>query len=333
MLKIGLLGAGFMGNTHALCYDSMKHRDIQVTAVADLNPAKAAEAAGLFGAKAYASANALLEKEDVDVVDICLPTFLHKEYILKAIRKGCHILCEKPVTLTPEESDAVLRAAEGYDKKIMVAHCIRFWPEYQFLYDCVRSGEMGKLLSAVFMRINPRRKPGTAWEDWIVDSARSGSGVIDLSIHDTDFIRYLLGEPRKFQSAAYENHNNPEHIFAHYIFDSAVVSTEAGWDYPSGIFPSARSYRAVFEKGAVAFDTKVRIYKENGERIEPNISYPEITPSEKTGNVAGLYGYYNEIEYFIDCIQNNKNTEKCSLSDSCRSLRLVYDVYESALGI
>ena len=336
MLKIGILGAGFMGDTHCICYNALRDCDIEITAIADPDTGKAARLAESFGARVYRTSDELIENENVDIIDICLPTFLHKEYILKSIGKGRHILCEKPIALNMAEAEEILRAAEGYGKNIMTAHCIRFWPEYMLFSDYVRNGDLGRFLSAAFFRISPRRKPGTAWEDWIVDSARSGGAVIDLQVHDADFLRSVFGEPDMFQSALYYNHGHPEHIYTHYKFGSAIVSTEAGWDYPSGIFPFSMSYRAVFEKGTLVYDSaapekKVKIYMENGEVVTPCVQYPEIAPVGTSGNMPAVYGYYNEIQYFLDCVRNNRPTDKCSLAESAKSLELVYGVAENSV--
>ena len=88
MIKIGLIGLGAMGSTHTAAYEQLKGEfDFKVVAVADVDCTKADKFAAQMGADVYNSANELLEKADVDTVDICLPTFLHYEYANKAIQK------------------------------------------------------------------------------------------------------------------------------------------------------------------------------------------------------------------------------------------------------
>lgn len=337
MLKICILGAGFMGNTHGMVYNSLKRRDFKVTAVADLSMKKAEALAEKLGAVAYGSADELLHNERPDIADICLPTFLHREYAIKAIEKGCSVLCEKPLALNMEEADEILYKAERSGGKFMVAHCIRFWPEYMMLKEYFENKSMGNLLSVVFARVGPRRKPGTSWNDWIVNGKLSGSAVWDLHVHDADFIRYLLGEPDEYQAMIYHNHDNPEHIYVNYRVGNVAVNAEAGWDYPTAIYPFSMSYRAVFEKGVVTYnsanDKTVRIYLESGEIIEPDLCYPQIEPAGKEGNVPAVYGYYNELEYFMDCVRNDREIEKCTLRDSYNSLKLVDSVIKNAVVV
>jgi len=335
MFKIGILGAGFMGNTHGICYNNMKGQGFEIAAVADFDAVKAAQVAEIFHAKIYKTADELIQNGDIDILDICLPTYLHKEYILKGMEKGCHILCEKPMALNMEEAAEVMAAYKNYNKIVMTAHCIRFWPEFMMLAGYVQNRSLGRLLSAVFTRVSGRRRKGSSWEDWIVDEKRSGSAVIDLQIHDADFIRSLFGEPDSYQASMYYNHNNPEHIFTQYVFGDTLVCAEAGWDYPTGIFPFNMGYRAVFEKGTVVFDQgaekKVKVYMEDGELIMPEVVYPNIAPTGTTGNMPAVFGYYNEIEYFIECVKNKKPADRCPLSESFKSLKLVYDVFESSV--
>ena len=330
MLKVCILGAGLMGNTHSICYDSMSEQDVKVTAVADIAYDKAAAVAGKFNARAYSSADELLDKEEADIIDICLPTFMHREYIIKSLNKGCHVLCEKPLALSVEEGREIMEIALKTDRKVMVAHCIRFWPEYELLKEYIENKTLGRFLSGVFTRISPRRKPGTSWEDWIVKEELSGSAVIDLHIHDVDFIRYILGEPDEYQTMLYYNHDNPEHVFTNYRFGRVVVSTEAGGDYPNGGFQFSMGYRAVFEKGTVIYGCNnsktVKIYMENGEVIEPDIKYPPIKPVGTGGNVPAVFGYYNEIEYFINCVRSGADTEKCGIRSSFKTLELVHEI-------
>src|SRR5262245_1818504 len=109
MIKIGLIGAGFMGGTHAACYEALLGIGcFNVTAVADLDSARAEKLAHKFGAKVYLSGKDLIEKADVNTVDICLPTFLHTEHALSAMEKGFNVFIEKPVCLHEEEAVKLL---------------------------------------------------------------------------------------------------------------------------------------------------------------------------------------------------------------------------------
>jgi hypothetical protein len=193
MLKVGIVGMGTMGWFHASRI--LQLPNAQLVAIADSMPerleAKKAWqdrlAAGgrpydLARMARYADASALIAQADVDVVDICLPTFLHARYAIEALQAGRHVLCEKPMALTVEQADQMIAAAQRVDRLLMVAQCIRFWPEYTFLRQQVCAETYGKLLSLNMYRMGGR--PQWSWENWFLDVERSGGTILDLHIHD-----------------------------------------------------------------------------------------------------------------------------------------------------
>ena len=107
MLRVGLIGCGGMGTNHAHCYGAMKDI-VTLAAVADLDPAKTKNVTEKFGGNAYATGMELLEKEDLDMVDICLPTYLHTAHAVAAMEKGLHVFMEKPVCLNMTEAKLLL---------------------------------------------------------------------------------------------------------------------------------------------------------------------------------------------------------------------------------
>ncbi|MFD0693801.1 Gfo/Idh/MocA family protein [Paenibacillus sp. GCM10027628] len=325
MLKIGLIGTGFMGNMHSLCYEALAGKvDFQVTAVADMNEEKAGEIAKKFGAKVYSSASELIEQGDVNVVDICLPTFLHTEIALQAMEKGHHVFIEKPVSLTKAEAEQLLEKQRTTKTKVMVGHCIRFWPEYQELEKLVKEQTYGRVISGVFRRISP--KPTWAWDQWLDDEGRSGSAALDLHIHDVDFVRHLFGEPDHIKSEVVNKHSANMHIFSLYNYGDAVISLEGGWDYPTQ-FPFEMTYRVKFEQAVAEFNSNavpsLRIFEDSGKIIEVVLDSDlgEIG-SESSGNISSLGGYYNELSYFLSCLSGDREIEQATLEDGCQSLML-----------
>lgn len=329
MVKLGLIGGGFMGSTHSACYEILsKQMSVKVTAVADIDVEKAKRLAEKFGAAIYNSAQELIDNADVNTVDICLPTYLHAEYAVKAMEKGYSVFIEKPVCLTGEEAQKLLDTQKRTGCEVMVGQCIRLWKEYVYLKDLVDSKKYGKLQSAVFKRISPR--PGWAWDGWLLDTARSGSAALDLHIHDVDFVRYLLGEPKTFVSRI----STPEHIFSFYTYDDTFVSIEGGWDYPAG-FPFEMEYRAKFEKAAVVFNSgnnpALKIYLESGGQIIPESKDEfEEESSDLGGNISSLGGYYNELKYFIDCLNNKDKVTVAPLEEGIKSFKLVMREIDAA---
>ena len=117
MLRVGIIGCGFMGNMHANCYNNIP--DAKVVAVADLRREKAEEVAAGTNAAIYAEGMDLIANAQVDVIDICLPTYLHVDYAVQALEKGIHVICEKPMSLFTEECVDMVRKAEETGKLLI----------------------------------------------------------------------------------------------------------------------------------------------------------------------------------------------------------------------
>ena len=184
MLKVGLIGCGFMGSMHANCYNNIP--GAKVVAVADLRREKAEELAKISGAEIYETGKELIDQADVDIIDICLPTYLHAQHALWAMDKVKYVFVEKPVTLTAEEGKALIEKSAATGAQIQVGQVIRFWDEYVELKKIAESGKYGKIINANFRRISPI--PTWGWEGWLLDQTKSGGAGQDLHIHDVDYL-------------------------------------------------------------------------------------------------------------------------------------------------
>lgn len=325
MIKIGLIGVGFMGGTHALCYEALLGtQEIQVTAVADKDPERAKKVAQKFGARIFSSGEELIHSGEVNTVDICLPTYLHAEHAIMAMEKGCNVIMEKPVCRTEVEADKLMEVQKKTGAKVMVAQCIRFWSEYVYLKKLIDHNTYGKLINAVFKRVSPL--PTWSWEKWLMDPKKSGSAALDLHIHDVDYVRYILGWPNTVKSESTCTKGNDEHIFSLYKYNDSVVSIEGGWDYPS-CFPFEMAYRVRFEKATVVFSSKgsptIKEYREDGSEYVPSLENDFDSQSEGLeGNISSLGGYFNEIKYFIECLAKNQEIKTSPLREGVESFKL-----------
>ncbi len=189
MLRVAVLGSGFMGGTHARAFAALP--DVKVVGVSSRSAEKAGALAATVGAQPFDDALALATHADVDAVSITLPTYLHAEYAVAALKAGKHVLLEKPMALTLEECDAISAAAAQSRGILMLAHVLRFWPEYIAVADLVQSGALGKPQSAMAWR----HLTHPAWADWFNDASLSGGEVLDLHIHDLDALNWLFGAP------------------------------------------------------------------------------------------------------------------------------------------
>ena len=330
MIKVAIIGAGFMGKMHAEVYRNLSRA--KLIAIADSDSEKAQLLADKHKANAYSSLGELTNQEDIDVVDICLPTFLHKECVIKAARLGKDILCEKPIALTLKDAEEMLQVAKKARVKLMIAQVIRFWQEYVILKKIYQTGELGRLLSITLTRL--ASTPTYSWDNWLTDVKRSGSALLDLHIHDTDYLLCLLGKPLSLVSRVSTGRLEYAHVFTTFTFpDKVIAFTEGGWDMP-GNFPFTMAYTALFEKGAVEFNSRnekaLAIYRPGKE-----IEYPSVKPELEAkanggGNIADLGAYFSEIKYFIDCLQNNEEPGEASAQSARDSLEIVLSEIKSA---
>src|SRR5690348_6797795 len=179
MVRIGIVGIGFMGMIHYLGARNLK--GARVTAICSRDPKKLAGdwrgIRGNFGppgrvmdlaaVKKYDRLDALLADPDIDLVDVCNPTAQHPETAIAALRAGKHVLVEKAIALRPEDADAMVEAARQAGKLLMVAHVLPFFPEFSFAAQMVRTGQYGRLLGGHFKRVISRPD----WSGDIADAA------------------------------------------------------------------------------------------------------------------------------------------------------------------
>jgi len=317
MLRVGLIGCGFMGAMHANCYRNID--GVTLTAVADLRPEKAQALAG--GAQIYADGMELIENADVDVMDICLPTFLHTKYALAAMDKVNYLFIEKPVSLTVAEADALLQKQAETGCKVQIGQVIRFWDEYVQLRSMLESGKYGRVVNANFRRISPR--PDWGWNDWLLKYELSGGAAQDLHIHDVDFVLSLFGEPQKFCSVRNGIGEKLSYVNTLMQYGDFVVSVEGTWDLP-GSHPFEATFRVVCERGVIEnAGGKMMLYDASGAHevvLEKNAA---AGSADVGGNISDLGGYYNELVYFTGRAKMGEAIETASLADGAASLKFL----------
>lgn len=319
MLKVGLIGCGFMGTMHANCYKNIP--DAELVAVADVRREKAEEVAFCTNAAIYGDGRELIENADVDIIDICLPTYLHAEYALLAMEKVRYVFIEKPVALTAAEGEALLAKAEECGTYVQVGQVIRFWDEYVELAKIIKSGAYGKVVNANFRRISPR--PEWGWDNWLLDPVRSGGAGQDLHIHDVDYVLSVFGEPKHFYSVKNTLGEKNSYVNTLMEYDDFVVSTEGTWDLP-GAHPFEATFRVVFEKAVVEnAGGKFMRYDCSGAQELVILKKKLAGEGYAGGNIDDLGGYYNELCYFCERAKGGLPIERATLADGVSSLKFL----------
>lgn len=335
-VKVGIIGLGFMGSVHFGIYND--NPKSEVVAVADVDEAKrrgdiskvVGNISGSDNSKpldfsnitTYADGLDLINDPNVDLVDICVPVFLHKKYSLAAIAAGKKILCEKPLAGNSQDALEIVEAAEEADSIFMVGMCVRFWPEYRHTQALIKSGKAGKVYSATFKRLSPNID-GNAWENWFMKADLSGAAVLDLHLHDTDIVNFMFGIPKtvtSFGVRAVRSDKGIDHIVTRYDFgDGSLITAEGAWDAARAT-PFEMSYQIVCENMTFRFsETGYKVIHEDGTVDTPEVTDPELPT-----------GWHQEIDYMLDCIvRGEKPTELLTLSDLVDSIRIIEAEIES----
>lgn len=326
MLKVGLIGCGFMGTMHANCYKNIE--GVEIVALADLRKDKALELAEGTNAVIYGEGKELIDNADVDVIDICLPTYLHAKYALLAMDKVKYLFVEKPVALTKAEGVEMLEKAKATGCNVQIGQVIRFWDEYVKLKEIYDAGLYGKVVNANFRRLSPI--PTWGWEDWLLKTELSGGAAQDLHIHDMDYVLSLFGEPKKIATIKNVLGEANSYINSLLSYEDFVVSVEGTWNLPES-HPFVADFRVAFEKAIVEnAGGKFMLYTESGAE-EIKIEKKDVVGDGfKGGNISDLGGYYNELVYFTDVAKNGKKVEKATLADATASLNYVLEEIANA---
>jgi len=324
MVRVGLVGVGFMGQQHFNIYEGME--GAQVVAVCDKLAERVAPQAPSIGGNIgeateldlsaqarYLCFDEMLDAGGFDVVDVCTPTPLHAEMTAKALAAGNHVICEKPMARSLQQCDAMIAAAEQAGRLLFIAQCIRFWPEYEVLARMIAAGELGEVRWARFVRQSPT--PGWASEGWLMDPEQSGGALLDLHIHDVDLILSVFGTPNAVVARAMNIVSAGaavDHVETSYLYDDLVCTAQGGWVFP-GSFPFEMGFQVLGTRGLLEFslakDPVLRFYPTEGEPYTPEYE--------------GGTGYDNELAYFVECIEAGQAPERVTPRSARESVRIV----------
>ncbi|NLG81447.1 MAG: Gfo/Idh/MocA family oxidoreductase [Bacilli bacterium] len=317
MVRVAIVGCGGMGSVHFEVYKKLP--DVEIVALVDIRREKAEEKAKESAIHVYTDIDEMLTNEKVDIVDICTPSYLHKELAIKAMKMGCHVLCEKPMALSSQDALEMKKVSETKQVYYMTAHVIRFWPEYRYLERILKEGTLGKVYHAHFSRIG--LKPAWSWNNWMQDEKMSGRVLFDLHVHDADFIFKLFGTPKSITPLRVDEGENICYWHNLYQYNDFFVTAEASW-YDC-LYPFQMAFRVVFEGGIVEYKQgKLYVYEKGKEGKEIMIVAELL---EKLGLFA-KGGYENEIRYFIQCVKNNTPPAVITTDESIQCLEILESI-------
>ena len=323
MVKVGLLGAGFMGSAHAAAYTAIENAHL--VAVADVDHAAADKLAEEQGAKAYYEIESLVKDREIDMVDVCLPTFLHERSVVSAAKRGKHVLCEKPIALILEQVDSMISAVREAGVMAMVAQVVRFWPQYVVIREMFERGELGKPLMARAARlVGP-----PDWSSWFKDPGLSGGALLDLHIHDLDYIYSLFGKPRSVYAVGATSETGAwDYVVTSLDYGDKRAVAEASFLMPKG-FPFQTAFRLLGTDGCAEYRFRVGGQVDRREAAEMEFTLyrsnqpPEHPPSPDKD------AYEAEIEYFVNCVSQGQEPEIATLEEARIVLQIALAARES----
>lgn len=306
MIRIGIVGIGFMGMIHYLA--SRKLKDARVTAICSRDPLKLdgdwrsirgnfgppGEIMDLSDIKKYDRLDALLADPEIDLVDVCNPTHLHGPTAIAALKAGKHVLVEKAITLEPKEADAMLKAASKAGKLLMVAHVLPFFPEFAYAAEAIRSGNHGRLLGAHFKRVISRPD----WSSEIADPGKTGGPAVDLHIHDTHFIGLVCGVPAKVFSTGVIESEYVQYLTTQYLYgsDGPCVSCSSGAVAHKGRM-FVHGYEIYLERATLVYEsgaTPLTVLTEDGKADKPWLAGGDDATTAFTAEIQAAVKGVNE---------------------------------------
>ena len=336
MLNIGILGTGFMTVQHlkayrglpdarvaALCNPSGRHLDGDFSQVEGNVGDKEPLRLDMTRVRAFRDPAALFADPDIDAVDICTPTKTHGALALAALAAGKHVLLEKPMARSQAEALRIADAAEESARRgvfLMPAMCIRFWPEYAWVRQRITSGEYGRVLDARFRRV----ASAPAWgHSHFLQGSDSGGALLDLHVHDVDFIQHCFGRPQSVFAAGYRKVSGAtDHVVALFQYPGGpTVSAEGSWAMAEG-FPFNMAFTVNFERATVDYDLGRGA---EAFRVAEGGSCRTVVLSEPDG-------YAGELGHFVDCVSAGRAPERVTARDAALAIGICEAEEQSILS-
>lgn len=300
MEKLGIvvIGAGWMGELHALTFAQSPH--CRVIAVADIDQAKAERVAAQVGAAVFSDYQQALDQPGVAIVTVCTPDHLHLDPVLAAAKRGQHVLVEKPLTSNSAEGRQLLEAVAGAGVKFMVGHLLRFDPRFILAKQAIERGEIGEVVHFYARR-----------NDWLWQGQARGAStnpVFFLGVHDIDMVRWLAGSEVEQLYAqapvkALVKEGTMDCVLSLVRFkNGACASFEFSWILPSSMGRPDATMEIVGTKGAIfidAYQGGLRLHTDRDWKIQDTMYAPQVG-----ARVGG--DLRDEIENFVQAVLEDK---------------------------
>lgn len=319
MQRVAIVGAGHMGKIHGAAYASMLNAE--PVGVMDIRPEAADELASAIDAKPFTDFDEMLNAVNPDVVDVCTPTPFHRDYVIRAARAGKHVVTEKPMGRTVQDCREMIEAAEKAGVLLMPAHVLRFFPEFATAKSQVDAGAVG---NPAIVRTTRGGGFPHAWKDWFANYDWSGGVILDLIIHDFDWLRWTFGEvERVFAKGLIDRGlDHMDYALVTIRFKSGVIAhVEGTWSNPAGF---TVKFEIAGDKGLLDFHNKAAvplvIARREAEEKRAGVPIPESPTAQNP--------YFLELQHFIDCVESGSKP-MISPEDGMKAVEIALAAIES----
>ena len=312
VIRVGLIGAGFIGKIHAEAIEEVEN--VQLHMIYDINEKAAQDIAKRHSCRVASSFDQLLDS--VDAVILAIPTTARRPYLEEIFRRGIPTLSEKPLARTLEEAEWIVSRVKETGTKFMVDHVVRFFPEYREVHLRVKGGSVGRVSEARSFRGGPF----PSWSSWFRSFEKSGGVILDLAIHDIDYWLWTLGDVVEIQARSlnFSESIEKDHCYILLKFESgAVAHVEGTWAYPQNA-PFKTSIEVVGSDGSLHFESTqispLIVYEDDGTYVE---------------SPTFLNPYARVIKSFADSVERGTPVE-VTAEDAFRALKIALLSIESA---
>ncbi|MEI6514007.1 MAG: Gfo/Idh/MocA family oxidoreductase [bacterium] len=316
MLKVGIVGVGGMGSNHAARYSQMD--DVQIAGVYDHDDQTAERIVRQFGATKYGNVDQLIRA--VDYVDICTPTNTHVDLLEQVANAGKSVFTEKPLGRTLEECKRAVEAVRKNNVLCMPGHVVRFCPEFKRAKEMVGDGAVG---TPAAIRTTRARVPMGGWN---ADTSMRGGVILDLIVHDFDWIRWTFGPVERVFArgiAANKPGGFDYALVTLKLKNGAIAHVEGSWAEPSNFFVA---FEIAGDKGLLDYnsnrDSSFKVTKAKTETTTGfSLFESPLTPQEDP--------LYLELRHFADCVIAGKEPD-ITVEDGYEAARIALAALESA---
>jgi len=312
MIKAGLLGLGTIGKIHLDAYNRLKGENgiTRLEACFDITEENMSE---IEDVRKYTNLDEFFENEKgkLDYIDICLPTFMHREIAIKAMEHGFNVLCEKPMALSSKDAYKMCKASEKTGKKLMVAHVLRFSYHFNIINDYIKNETLGRIKNVKYTNYIGGLPKGH--NGWFHDTKLSGGPILDFHAHDVDLLTCYFGKPEILSTVG-----TPDAFSTNLVYKEGFhANFQCDFTVSNCKHNGGRSLRLNFENGYMIKDNFTFVAVDS-EGNEINLAAEKAIVDSYSDDM-----YYNEIKYFSECIKENKPVSLCPPEESAFAIEYV----------